>query len=126
MPSGETLPLTLKATLATGAFKQRRPVTLVSARRTLLRPRSTPCKIPESSRWKARGRLSDFDTVFATLGQLTADGLIVGDDAFFNTHIRELAALTIRHAIPAIFQNREFTAAGGLMSYTGSVPDEYR
>jgi putative tryptophan/tyrosine transport system substrate-binding protein len=69
---------------------------------------------------------SDFDTVFATLRQLTADGLIVVDDAFFNTHIRELAALTIRHAIPAIFQNREFTVAGGLMSYTGSVPDEYR
>jgi putative tryptophan/tyrosine transport system substrate-binding protein len=69
---------------------------------------------------------SDFDTVFATLRQLTVDGLIVVDDAFFNTHIRELAALTIRHAIPAIFQNREFTVAGGLMSYTGSVPDEYR
>jgi putative ABC transport system substrate-binding protein len=69
---------------------------------------------------------NDFDTVFATLRQLTADGLIVVDDAFFNTHSRELAALTIRHAIPAISQNREFTVAGGLMSYTGSVPEEYR
>jgi len=71
-------------------------------------------------------RESDFDTVFATYRQLSADGLIVVDDAFFNTHSRELAALTIRHAVPAIFQNREFTVAGGLMSYTGSVPDEYR
>jgi putative ABC transport system substrate-binding protein len=69
---------------------------------------------------------NDFDTVFATLRQLTADGLIVVDDAFFNTHSRELAALTIRHATPAISQNREFTVAGGLMSYTGSVPEEYR
>ncbi len=69
---------------------------------------------------------SDFDAVFTTLRQLTADGLIVVDDAFFNTHSRELAALTIRHAIPAISQNREFTVAGGLMSYTGSVADEYR
>jgi putative ABC transport system substrate-binding protein len=69
---------------------------------------------------------SDFDTVFATFRQLTADGLIVVDDAFFNTHGRELAALTIRYAIPAISQNREFTVAGGLMSYTGSVADEYR
>ena len=69
---------------------------------------------------------SDFDTVFATLRQLTADGLIVVDDVFLNTHSRELAALTIRHTIPAISQNREFTVAGGLMSYTGSVPDEYR
>ena len=69
---------------------------------------------------------SDFDTVFATLRQLRADGLIIVDDAFFNAHSRELAVLTIRHAIPAIFQNREFTVAGGLMSYTGSVPDSYR
>jgi putative ABC transport system substrate-binding protein len=68
----------------------------------------------------------DFDTVFATLHQLRADGLVVIDDVFFNTQSRELAALTIRHAIPGIFQNREFTVAGGLMSYTGSVPDEYR
>jgi len=67
----------------------------------------------------------DFDTVFATLRQLTADGLIVVDDVFFNTHSREIAALTIRHAIPAISQSPEFTVAGGLMSYTGSIPDEY-
>jgi putative tryptophan/tyrosine transport system substrate-binding protein len=69
---------------------------------------------------------SDFDTVFATLHQLRADGLIIADDAFFKAHSRELAVLTIRNAIPAIFQNREFTVAGGLMSYTGSVPDSYR
>jgi putative tryptophan/tyrosine transport system substrate-binding protein len=68
----------------------------------------------------------DFDTVFATLRQLRADGLIIVEDPFFNAYSRELAVLTIRHAIPAIFQNREFTVAGGLMSYTGSVPDEYR
>jgi putative ABC transport system substrate-binding protein len=69
---------------------------------------------------------SDFDTVFATLHELRADGLVVVDDAFFNTQSKELAGLTIRHAIPAIFQNREFTVAGGLMSYTGSVPESYR
>jgi putative tryptophan/tyrosine transport system substrate-binding protein len=68
----------------------------------------------------------DFDTVFATLHQLRADGLVVVDDAFFNTQSRELAALATRQAIPTIFQNREFTVAGGLMSYTGSVPDSYR
>jgi len=67
----------------------------------------------------------DFDTVFATLHQLRAEGLVVVDDAFFNTQSRELAALAIRHAIPTIFQTRKFTAAGGLMSYTGSVSDEY-
>jgi putative tryptophan/tyrosine transport system substrate-binding protein len=68
----------------------------------------------------------DFDTVFTTLRQLRADGLPVVSDVFLTTHSRQLAALTIRHAVPAIFQDREFAAAGGLMSYTGSIPDSYR
>jgi putative tryptophan/tyrosine transport system substrate-binding protein len=68
----------------------------------------------------------DFDTAFATLRQLRADGLVVVQDVFFTTRSRQLAGLAIRHAVPAIFQEREFAVAGGLMSYTGSVPDEYR
>jgi len=67
-----------------------------------------------------------FDTVFATLRQMKVDGLMVVSDAFFTTHSRQLATLTIRHTMPAIFQDREFAAAGGLMSYTGSITDEYR
>jgi putative tryptophan/tyrosine transport system substrate-binding protein len=67
----------------------------------------------------------DFDTVFDALRQLRADGLVVIEDVFFTTRSKQLAALTIRHAIPAIFQNREFAVAGGLMSYIGSVSDEY-
>jgi putative tryptophan/tyrosine transport system substrate-binding protein len=68
---------------------------------------------------------SDFDAVFETLRQLKADGLVVVSDVFFNVQSKQLAALTIRHAIPAISQSPEFTVAGGLMSYTGSIPDEY-
>jgi putative ABC transport system substrate-binding protein len=68
----------------------------------------------------------DFDPAFATLRELRADGLVVLQDVFFTTQSRQLAALAIRHAVPAIFQEREFAVAGGLMSYTGSVPDEYR
>ena len=68
----------------------------------------------------------DFDTAFATLHQLRADGLVSVGDVFLTSRSKELAALTIRHAVPAIFQDREFAAAGGLMSYTGSVPEEYR
>jgi putative ABC transport system substrate-binding protein len=68
----------------------------------------------------------DFDTVFATLHQLRADGLAVVSDVFFTTRSRQLAALTINHAVPAIYQDREFAAAGGLMSYTGSISDSYR
>jgi ABC-type uncharacterized transport system substrate-binding protein len=68
----------------------------------------------------------DFDTVFATLRQMSADGLIVVSDVFFNTQSRKLATLTIRHAVPAISQDRAFAAAGGLMSYSGSITDSYR
>jgi putative ABC transport system substrate-binding protein len=68
----------------------------------------------------------EFDAAFDALRQVRADGLVVVEDAFFNTRSKELAALTIRHTVPAIFQAREFAIAGGLMSYTGSNPDSYR
>jgi putative ABC transport system substrate-binding protein len=68
----------------------------------------------------------DFDTVFATVRQLRADGLMIVSDVFFADQSRQLAALTIRYAVPAIFQYGGFAAAGGLMSYTGSSTDEYR
>jgi putative ABC transport system substrate-binding protein len=68
----------------------------------------------------------DFDTVFATLVRLRAGALVIGTDTFFNSQSGKLAALTIRHAVPAIYQYREFAAAGGLMSYAGSITDAYR
>ena len=64
---------------------------------------------------------ADFDTVFATLAQLRAGGLVIGSDPFFNSRSEQLAALAIRHAVPTIYQYREFAAAGGLMSYGGSL-----
>jgi putative tryptophan/tyrosine transport system substrate-binding protein len=68
----------------------------------------------------------DFETVFATLAQLRAGALVVGTDGFFLSRIEQLAALTVRHAVPAIFQERAFAAAGGLVSYGGRTPDTYR
>jgi putative ABC transport system substrate-binding protein len=68
----------------------------------------------------------DFDTVFATLVKLRAGALVIGTDTFFNSQSGRLAALTVRHAVPAIYQYREFAAAGGLMSYAGSITDAYR
>ena len=68
----------------------------------------------------------DFDTVFATLIDLRAGALVIGTDALFNNRSERLAALTFRHAVPAIYQFREFAAAGGLMSYGGSSPVSYR
>jgi putative ABC transport system substrate-binding protein len=68
----------------------------------------------------------DFDAVFVALLQLRAGGLVVSSDGFFATHSEQLAALTIRHAVPAIHQSRDFTIAGGLMSYAGSFAESHR
>jgi putative tryptophan/tyrosine transport system substrate-binding protein len=68
----------------------------------------------------------DFDAVFARLIQLRVGGLVIGSEAFFTAHSDQLAALAVRHAVPAVYATREFVAAGGLMSYGGSIADAYR
>jgi ABC-type uncharacterized transport system substrate-binding protein len=68
----------------------------------------------------------DFDRVFAALVQLRAGALVIGIDAFLTSHSEQLAALALRHALPAIYQYPEFTAAGGLMSYGNSIKESYR
>jgi putative tryptophan/tyrosine transport system substrate-binding protein len=66
------------------------------------------------------------DEAFAALVQRRASALVIVADAFFNMRSERLGALTLRHAVPAIFQYRAFVAAGGLMSYSGSNTDSYR
>jgi putative tryptophan/tyrosine transport system substrate-binding protein len=68
----------------------------------------------------------DFDAVFASLLQMRVDGLVIGGDPFFNSRGEHLGELTARHAVPAIFQFREFTIGGGLASYGANLPDSYR
>src|SRR5262245_5787174 len=68
----------------------------------------------------------DFETVFATLIQLQVGALVIGADPFFSSRLEQLAALTVRHAVPTVYQSREFTAAGGLMSYGASFTDTFR
>jgi putative tryptophan/tyrosine transport system substrate-binding protein len=68
----------------------------------------------------------DIDDAFATLVQLQAGALVIGSDPFFVSRIEKLAELTVRHAVPTIYQYREFAVAGGLMSYGGSLPDSFR
>jgi putative ABC transport system substrate-binding protein len=63
---------------------------------------------------------SDFAAVFATLLQMRADALVISPDSLFTSRAEELAALALRHRVPAIYQYPEFTAAGGLMSYGAS------
>jgi hypothetical protein len=55
----------------------------------------------------------DFDTVFARLVELRLGGLVIGGEPFFNSRIGQLAALTIRYAVPAIYQLHAFAAGGG-------------
>jgi ABC-type uncharacterized transport system substrate-binding protein len=56
----------------------------------------------------------------ADLVQRRAGALVIGTDAFLTSHSEKLAALALRHALPAVYQFPEFTAAGGLMSYGSS------
>jgi putative tryptophan/tyrosine transport system substrate-binding protein len=68
----------------------------------------------------------EFDTVFATLAQLRAGALVISPEILYNTRIEQLAALTVRHAVPAVFQYRQFVAAGGLLSYGSDEREYYR
>jgi putative ABC transport system substrate-binding protein len=67
----------------------------------------------------------EFHAVFAKLVQLGAGGLVIGPDPFFASRSEQLAALTVRHVVPAVFEGESFAAAGGLISYGGNVADSY-
>jgi putative ABC transport system substrate-binding protein len=68
----------------------------------------------------------DFDAVFATVAQLRAGALVIGGDPFFTSRSKQLGELTVTHKVPAIYEFREFAAAGGLISYGTSLGDGYR
>jgi ABC-type uncharacterized transport system substrate-binding protein len=68
----------------------------------------------------------DFDPIFATMVQLRAGMLVIGADPYFFGHRDQIAALAIRHRMPAIFFLREFATVGGLMSYGPIVTESYR
>ena len=68
----------------------------------------------------------DFDTVFATLVQLRPAPLMIMPDVLFTTRAEQLAALSLRFAVPTIYEYRPFTAAGGLISYGSDEVEYYR
>jgi putative ABC transport system substrate-binding protein len=68
----------------------------------------------------------EIDVVFAKIDQLQAGGLLVSGGQFFNSRIKQIAALARQHTIPTIFPYRDLAAAGGLMSYGTSITDAYR
>jgi putative ABC transport system substrate-binding protein len=68
----------------------------------------------------------DFDAAFAKLIELRAGGLSIGGSSLFTSHVEQLAALTVRHRIPAVYQRHEFATAGGLVSYGTDIADTHR
>jgi putative ABC transport system substrate-binding protein len=68
----------------------------------------------------------DFDAVFSKLIELRVGGLMIGPDPFFTSRSEQLGALAARHAVPAVYENRDFTVAGGLMGYGGNGVEAYR
>ena len=89
--------------------------------------------VQEAARIKGRqlhilkaGSESEIDAVFATLDRMHIGALFVGADAFFNSRREQLVALAARYSVPAIYEWREFVAAGGLMSYGPSITAAYR
>jgi putative ABC transport system substrate-binding protein len=69
---------------------------------------------------------ADIDDAFAAVAQLKAGALVIGADVFFTSRSKQLGSLTLRHAVPTIYQYREFVEAGGLISYGGSAIASYR
>jgi putative ABC transport system substrate-binding protein len=68
----------------------------------------------------------ELEKAFAELARRRVHALVIGTDTFFNSQSARLGSLTRAHSLPAVYQYREFTAAGGLMSYAGSITDAYR
>jgi putative ABC transport system substrate-binding protein len=69
---------------------------------------------------------SEIDNAFAAFAEARVGGVVLVGNEFFNNRREHLVAMSARYALPAIHENREFTVAGGLMSYGTNVPDVYR
>jgi putative ABC transport system substrate-binding protein len=68
----------------------------------------------------------EIETIFASLPQVQADGLVIGANAFFFSRRDQLVGLAARYSVPTVYPWREAVVAGGLMSYGANVADAYR
>jgi putative ABC transport system substrate-binding protein len=66
------------------------------------------------------------ENAFATLAKDKVDALLVGSDPVFDVHLDKLVAHVAAAALPAIYQFRDYAAAGGLMSYDPDIADAHR
>jgi putative tryptophan/tyrosine transport system substrate-binding protein len=69
---------------------------------------------------------AEIDTAFASLSELRPEALLVGTGDLFSRQPERIPALAARQGVPAIYQYREYAAAGGLISYGASLTDSYR
>jgi putative tryptophan/tyrosine transport system substrate-binding protein len=72
------------------------------------------------------GSESEIETAVLSVPPLQAGALVAGSDPFFNSRREQLAVLASRHAVPTIYEYREFPVAGGLISYGPSLADQWR
>jgi putative ABC transport system substrate-binding protein len=70
--------------------------------------------------------IGEINAAFASFVREKPDALFIGNDSFFQGRVVQLATLSARHAVPAIFADRSFPEIGGLMSYGSSILDTYR
>jgi len=69
---------------------------------------------------------AEIDAAFAAMPEFRIEAILVGTGEFFRRQSENLAVLAARQGVPAVYQYREFAAAGGLISYGASLPDAYR
>jgi putative ABC transport system substrate-binding protein len=72
------------------------------------------------------GDAGDLATAFVGLAEKRSEVLLVGPSSFFSSHRVEIVALAARHRVPALYFERDFAEAGGLMSYGANISDQYR
>src|SRR5271168_94469 len=70
--------------------------------------------------------VGDIDTAFASLVEKRSEVLLVSPSSFFSSHRMEIVALAAQHRVPALYFERDFAEAGGLMSYGANIPEQYR
>jgi putative ABC transport system substrate-binding protein len=72
------------------------------------------------------GNVDDIDTAFAGLVGKLSDVLLVCPSSFFSSQRMQIVALAAQHRVPALYSERDFAEAGGLMSYGPNIPEQYR
>jgi putative ABC transport system substrate-binding protein len=70
--------------------------------------------------------VGDIDAAFAGLVEKRSEVLLVSPSSFFSSHRMEIVALAAQHRVPALYFERDFAEAGGLMSYGPNISDQYR